>query len=275
MDQAINSAADISADSYRWMGRLQADFNRAQDTHAAAQGTDRTELGFADLLDFLNPLQHIPVVGSIYREITGDDSIKPGVKTAGDLLYGGPIGGLASIVNGIVKQDTGKDMMAHAADWVGMGENAPVQMAAANTVGEKAESATTPIAWNQPQPKPIGSELNAAPRSIASAASNEAVVTAAQSPFFEGLQKGAPRQNTMANTAQPKFFSPTASQFSGVKPAGVQAVSANVNDIANAASESASAPQSDFAQKMMAALDRYEAAKKTDAKPAPVVDTGL
>jgi hypothetical protein len=47
--------------------------------------------GFRDLIDIVNPLQHIPIIGSIYRWATGD---RPGeaAQIAGDALYGGPIG---------------------------------------------------------------------------------------------------------------------------------------------------------------------------------------
>ncbi|MGB6086494.1 MAG: hypothetical protein WBF74_07845, partial [Parvibaculum sp.] len=31
------------------------------------------EFGFSDFLDVINPLQHIPIVSSIYRELTGDE----------------------------------------------------------------------------------------------------------------------------------------------------------------------------------------------------------
>ncbi|MEQ8427368.1 MAG: hypothetical protein RLT87_12835 [Gammaproteobacteria bacterium] len=54
--------------------------------------------GFADLLDIINPLQHIPLVGSIYRHITGDE-IKPVMKIAGGALFGGPLGAAISVAS--------------------------------------------------------------------------------------------------------------------------------------------------------------------------------
>lgn len=56
------------------------------------------EMSFGDLIDTLNPLQHIPVVGEIYREITGD-KIAPQARVAGGTLYGGPIGAVASVLS--------------------------------------------------------------------------------------------------------------------------------------------------------------------------------
>src|SRR3546814_18549505 len=55
----------------------------------------RGELTFSDLLDLVNPLQHIPGVAQVYRAVTGD-AIKPAVKIVGGALFGGPIGDIAS-----------------------------------------------------------------------------------------------------------------------------------------------------------------------------------
>jgi hypothetical protein len=64
---------------------------------------------FRDLLDVINPLQHIPVLSSIYRGLTGG-TISQGARLAGDTLFGGPLGFLSSIVNTIVEGTTGKDI---------------------------------------------------------------------------------------------------------------------------------------------------------------------
>lgn len=64
---------------------------------------------FLDFLDIINPLQHIPVVGSIYREITGDE-IDPGARIAGGALFGGPIGLAFAATNTAVEQGSGKDI---------------------------------------------------------------------------------------------------------------------------------------------------------------------
>ena len=69
--------------------------------------------GFADLLDMINPLQHIPLVNLAYREITGDD-IKPIGKIIGGAVFGGAIGAASSMVNVAVEHETGKDLPAHA-----------------------------------------------------------------------------------------------------------------------------------------------------------------
>ena len=67
---------------------------------------------FWDLLDVINPLQHIPIVNDIYQELTGD-KIGVGARLAGGTLYGGPIGLIASAVNCIVEEETGADIGGH------------------------------------------------------------------------------------------------------------------------------------------------------------------
>ena len=57
----------------------------------ADSATVAAEFGFADLLDVINPLQHVPLLASIYREVTGDQISAP-ARMLGDVLYGGPVG---------------------------------------------------------------------------------------------------------------------------------------------------------------------------------------
>jgi hypothetical protein len=64
---------------------------------------------FSDFLSVINPLQHIPVVGSIYRALTGD-TINPASRVIGGLLFGGPVGLIASAFNAVVEQTKGKDL---------------------------------------------------------------------------------------------------------------------------------------------------------------------
>lgn len=58
---------------------------------------------FAQFLSGLNPLQHIPLVGTIYRAITGD--VPPTVmRVVGGFLLGGPLGGVASAVGAAAEE---------------------------------------------------------------------------------------------------------------------------------------------------------------------------
>ncbi len=71
--------------------------------------TQKNKLGILDLVDMVNPLQHIPLVNMAYRGLTGDE-IKPVSKVIGGGVFGG-IAGLASgIADVIIEKETGKDI---------------------------------------------------------------------------------------------------------------------------------------------------------------------
>lgn len=70
--------------------------------------SDTGGFSFHDILNIINPLQHIPVISTIYRAITGD-TIKPFDKIAGDTLYGGAVGFLSSLADTVFEKITGKD----------------------------------------------------------------------------------------------------------------------------------------------------------------------
>src|SRR4051794_4653104 len=87
---------------------------------AAAPKVDLTDLAdptktpnqsgsFSGFLSAINPLQHIPVIGSIYRAITGDVPA-PAARVLGGALLGGPIGIVLAAANAIFEQDTGHEV---------------------------------------------------------------------------------------------------------------------------------------------------------------------
>jgi hypothetical protein len=67
------------------------------------------DVSFSDVLSTLNPLQYIPIVGSIYRAVTGD-TVSPAAQVVVGTLLGGPIGLIASAADAILQQATGKDL---------------------------------------------------------------------------------------------------------------------------------------------------------------------
>lgn len=68
---------------------------------------------FLDVLDIINPLQHLPVIGTLYRELTGD-TLAAAPRIVGDILFGGPIGAFFGIANAITESVTGRNMGQHA-----------------------------------------------------------------------------------------------------------------------------------------------------------------
>jgi hypothetical protein len=81
----------------------------------AAESTDKKEgkgVSFGDILDIVNPLQHVPVVSSVYRSATGDE-IAPVARLIGGAIFGQLFGFIAAAVNVVVEAVTGKDIGDH------------------------------------------------------------------------------------------------------------------------------------------------------------------
>lgn len=82
----------------------------------AAQETGKTKGGFSfgDFIDTINPLHHIPIVGQIYRAVTGDQ-ISDNARLAGGGLFAGPLGiGIAS-ASIAMRKDPGENGMPQVA----------------------------------------------------------------------------------------------------------------------------------------------------------------
>lgn len=93
----------------------------AEQNGAAGSYDDAEEFGFGDLVDMVNPLQHLPIVGHVYREITGDE-IKPIAQIIGGGIFGGPAGIASGLVNTVVEYETGKDLTGNVVAMVVDGE---------------------------------------------------------------------------------------------------------------------------------------------------------
>lgn len=57
--------------------------------------SDEPSFGFLDLIDIINPLQHIPIVSQLYQSATGD-TMGLVAQIVGGALFGGPVGGAVS-----------------------------------------------------------------------------------------------------------------------------------------------------------------------------------
>ena len=71
---------------------------------------------FHHVLDVINPLQHLPVIGTIYRAITGEH-IGPVEKVMGDTLYGGVWGAASSVADLAFEGVTGKSVEDTVLGW--------------------------------------------------------------------------------------------------------------------------------------------------------------
>ena len=80
---------------------------------AQEDGQTSDQFGFRDLLDMVNPLHHVPVVGHVYRELTGDE-IKPIARIVGGAAFSGPIGVASALIDTVVTEETGTSMAGNA-----------------------------------------------------------------------------------------------------------------------------------------------------------------
>lgn len=80
--------------------------------HIGMFGADDDSPSFWDLLDVINPLQHIPLVNDVYREMTGD-KIGIAARLSGGALFGGVIGLIGAAVNGVLEESTGATAGGH------------------------------------------------------------------------------------------------------------------------------------------------------------------
>jgi hypothetical protein len=229
-----------------------------------AQGSAQTsakgqELTFSDLLDTINPLQHIPVVAQIYRHLTGD-TISPAARVAGGALYGGPIGLVASVVDAAVAETTGSDIGEHAFAAL-TGDDAGTQVAAGTA------ASPTPAA-------PVSAA--ATPQKLASAGSPETtasiVAPAAASAPVKDVPKPMPQLSPDAfNALISSFADPAAAkaanpQLASATPAASKPVSLAPKATPPAGEQKPGKPPVDLVSAMQANLDQLEAMKR--ANPA-------
>ncbi len=81
-------------------------------------------LSFADLIDVINPLQHIPLISGVYRAVTGDEISAP-ARVAGGALFLGSIGAASAVANLALEEATGSDLNGHLAALFTGNDSAP------------------------------------------------------------------------------------------------------------------------------------------------------
>ncbi len=188
----------------------------ASTSPAGTAATDEDGFSFDDLLDIVNPLQHLPVVSTVYREITGDE-IRPESRVLGGGLFGGVLGAAASLVDVAVETFSGDSMGGHVMTALfGEDDAAPDSDQDAVQVAAR-EAATTPppvapvapaapvspsIAPGATRPTAKAAMSQAAPQA-GTAASNTPAAPALQSlspSAFDALLESFGAPTTPANT---------------------------------------------------------------------------
>lgn len=75
---------------------------------STSDSADDSNSLFGTLVDTLNPLQHIPIISSLYRSYSGDDE-NAFSHVVGNTIYGGPISGIAAVLSEVYNAISGSD----------------------------------------------------------------------------------------------------------------------------------------------------------------------
>jgi hypothetical protein len=230
---------------------------------------------FKDLLDIVNPLQHLPVIGSVYRYLTGDEP-SGGARIIGDSLYGGPIGFGVSVVSTALFTDSHGDLGERALAAVfGPRDGgptlgtptvaaaalpaAPIAAAAPMAPGE-VSSPTQPVAMNQLFRSPP-------PAAPAAPTTPEQAFLAQNAQLQRQVSNGRGSNGTVLNSHPVPLE--LSSNLLPVLPPGVHLTApaaAPATSPAPAAPPASAAPAdaNPIAQKMLDALNKYEQMKRQE-----------
>lgn len=250
----------------------------------AASGADF----FWNLLDVINPLQHIPVISTIYRALTGDE-ISPAAKLAGGALFGGPLGAAAAIASIAVEETTGSDVgeLVYAAI---TGEGAPApenQLAQAPVLAQAPAPAQTAalrpagppepprdtIIWNGVRQRPLLASLTGPPPALESTPGDPNTVIEPAAIAATTLMAPPPKAQsaTRGTNTEPDPAAPTVPQNRSAATANPSAAwlttaltQAESVESANARGDTSLRLESQpwLADAMMQALDQYESLAK-------------
>ncbi|MBT4889218.1 MAG: hypothetical protein HON65_06660 [Rhodospirillales bacterium] len=160
---SVRPAERIEGNTLAKMARGEINSRSTNATHGtgalnaqAVGGDDPTSqsLSFADFIDVINPLQHIPIISTLYQRLTGDEISAP-AKVAGDALFMGPLGAAAAIINLALKEQTGEDLGGHVANLFFDEEDAPeFDTAVADNQAQQQIQAQSLAALAQTQAQP-------------------------------------------------------------------------------------------------------------------------
>jgi hypothetical protein len=123
------------------------------------QPAAKHRFSFGDLLDIVNPLQHLPVIGTLYRAVTGDEIGTP-EKLVGDAIYGGPWGLVSSLADTAFESATGRNFGDTVLSLVtGKPDDKPVALATHEQAPTDITRQPMPVAQTgiaaAPQSKPV------------------------------------------------------------------------------------------------------------------------
>jgi|GEM_PF-1117744 len=204
---------------------------------------DEAAFSFGDLLDVVNPLQHLPLVSDLYREVTGDE-ISPPARVVGSTLYGGALGAAASLVNTVVEQATGDDIGGHVLAFLTGEEEAPAPVQTADARPAQPPAAEAPVPEKTPVRLAEAPALPAQAKPAAQPDNPGASLPALSPAAFDALLRSVNDPDSFAKANE----EPVAS----AQPAEETAAASQV--------PAAPTPVTDPLTRLARSLDKYEAA---------------
>lgn len=245
--------------------------------------------GFRDVLDIINPLQHIPIISSIYRYVTGD---RPGeaAEIAGDGLYGGPIGVAFGLINVATEDKSGRGIGGRVLAALFGPDEASAKVAAASTAPKTTTAApsvaagppgqvtpaayrpATPVAVPDHPPMPL---YRAGPMAFGPAPTGTAATPNAAQAFIAHNAMLERQISTGVHAGPPSAPVPLVLP-AGTLPYGAAGYarpfpSPAVAPVAPAAPQATppKTPPTDIAQKILDGLDKYRRMEEERKTPAP------
>lgn len=203
-----------------------------------------------DLLDLINPLQHIPVVNTLYREMTGD-KIGALPRMVGGTLLGGAIGAAVTVANLVVEETTGKEVGEHVLAMFGHGTAAEPGATAVAALPQQppAPPEANQAALPEPAPLPV---IEAPPAPVAMAAPGRFM------PLPPRGSLAVPASRVAAEPSEPLPMPATPAVRRAAATQGLADSGHPLLQPAVAAKPAADAKTQDFVGRFMAAMDKYD-----------------
>lgn len=217
--------------------------------------SDAPDLTFADVLDVLNPLQHIPGISSLYRAVTGD-KIAEGPQLAGDILYGGPVALLSAGARALFEEVAGVEAESPAAAALGTDKATaasatdaadPKVATASVDAAEPSKTAASPVAGNAAAMAALARDLRGLSQGLRNDQPPQANMTTTQR--AEQAEREPPPVNRPETAATPKDTNAAATRHANLPPSGAspewiaQAMQRALAKYHNAARAGSQAPQ--------------------------------
>lgn len=216
---------------------------------------------FEDVLDIVNPLQHLPVISSIYRYVSGD-TIGAVPRLLGGALFGGPAGVLASFVNVAIDGATGNDLGGHVMEAVlGPQQREPAVDAATLAALQPAAGDTGPA--------PGASPGSSTPPPVEPAAARPSANAASPPPPAPPPLPSATRDVSAASS--PAAPGRPAIKIGGSGTSGSAAIGGAPGRQPAQHPVPLQPPPAALSQRMSDALDKYVALQR-DRRPAATID---